>query len=175
VHWLARSYRRQLPRLDELSGALWRLNEHMTIIPVGTIGSTYERWRATRITNLSSPRRVCVVVAGCLLAGLAATSALSAQDDDSRRDVSIAAHAGKFEPPRIEVRQNDLVKVTFTADDGPHSFNVDAYRIAKRARPGHPAVFEFRADQAGTFPYYCNLNEGDARHDMKGELVVRAR
>ena len=45
--------------------------------------------------------------------------------------------------------------------------------IAKRARPGHPAVFEFRADQAGTFPYYCNLKEGASSHDMRGELVVR--
>jgi heme/copper-type cytochrome/quinol oxidase subunit 2 len=75
----------------------------------------------------------------------------------------------------LEVHQNDLIKVTFTAEDAPHSFNIDEYRIAKRARPGQPAVFEFRADRAGKFPYYCNLSAAGDSHNMRGELVVLAR
>jgi plastocyanin len=134
--------------------------------PVGT--------RGRRITDLSLTTRLTLVAAACVLAGAAVRTRVHAQDD-SRRDVTISAQNGAFKPARIEVRVNDLVKVTFNADDGPHSLNVDAYRIAKRARPGKPAVFEFRADQAGTFPYYCNLSESGASHDMRGELVVRDR
>jgi heme/copper-type cytochrome/quinol oxidase subunit 2 len=140
----------------------------MTIHPVGRAGAGSAR----RITD-SSWWRFAVGLGA--LAAACTTLAFSPQEDDSRRDISIAAKQGAFQPAKIEVRQNDLVKVTFTADDGPHSFNVDAYRIAKRARPGHPAVFEFRADQAGTFPYYCNLSEAGGTHDMRGELVVTAR
>ena len=105
---------------------------------------------------------------------MAPPAPVSAQDDN-HREITIAAKDGAFQPAKVEVRQNDLVKVTFTAEDGPHSLNVDAYRIAKRARPGRPAVFEFRADRAGTFPYYCNLSESGGSHDMKGELIVRER
>jgi heme/copper-type cytochrome/quinol oxidase subunit 2 len=140
----------------------------MTNTPVGT--------RARRITDLSLASRLSLIAAASVLTGLAVLTRTHAQapaPDDNRREVAITAREGAFAPPRVEVKVNDLVKVTFSADDGPHSFNIDAYRIAKRARPGHPAVFEFRADQAGTFPYYCNLKEGDTAHDMRGELVVR--
>ena len=114
--------------------------------------------------------------AGLIVSAVLALAGLhvSAQDDN-HREITIAAKAGQFEPSKVEVRQNDLVKVTFAAEDGPHSLNIDAYRIAKRARPGRPAVFEFRADRAGTFPYYCNLSESAGSHDMKGELIVRER
>jgi hypothetical protein len=34
-------------------------------------------------------------------------------------------------------------------------------------------TFEFRADQAGTFPFYCNLSQDERCRQMRGELVVR--
>ena len=52
------------------------------------------------------------------------------------------------------------MKITFTADDIAHSFTIDQYRIAKRAGAGQTVVFEFRADQAGTHRFYCNLTAG---------------
>jgi heme/copper-type cytochrome/quinol oxidase subunit 2 len=113
--------------------------------------------------------------AGLLVSAVLAYAGLHASaQDDNRREITIAAKDGAFQPGKVEVRQNDLVKVTFTAEDAPHTLNVDAYRIAKRARPGHPAVFEFRADRAGAFPYSCNLSDPGS-HDMKGELIVRER
>ena len=91
----------------------------------------------------------------------------------------IEVHARKYSysPARIEVQEGDLVSIRFMADDIPHSFTVDddAYRISKRAAPGHPAVFEFRAEKAGTFPFYCNLTADSGCKNMRGELVVRAR
>ena len=97
------------------------------------------------------------------------------EEKDNHREVAVAAKSNGFTPARLEVHQNDLIKVTFTAEDAPHSFNIDEYRIAKRARPGHPAVFEFRADRPGKFPFYCNLSAAGDPHNMRGELVVLAR
>ena len=51
-------------------------------------------------------------------------------------------------------RTSDLVRITFSTKDIPHSFTVDRYRIAKRVEPGKSVVFEFRADQPGRFPIY---------------------
>ena len=97
------------------------------------------------------------------------------QAPGSRREFEVSARRYEFTPDRIVVDQDDLVKIDFTAEDIPHSFTIDAYRIAKRAGAGQTVSFEFRADQAGTFPYYCNLAIDEGCRKMHGELVVRAR
>jgi cytochrome c oxidase subunit 2 len=105
-----------------------------------------------------------------------AVAAGSAQDQGpTARTFTVTAHRYTFDPPRIEVNQDDLVRVTLNADDIPHSLTIDAYRIAKRAHPGQPVSFEFRAGQAGTFPYYCNLQIEDGCRRMRGVFVVRPR
>lgn len=91
----------------------------------------------------------------------------------TRRDFTISAHKFAFSPNRIEVQHGDIVRITLQAEDIAHSFTIDDYRIAKRAAPGQPITFEFRADQAGTFRFYCNLKQDDGCKDMVGELVVR--
>jgi cytochrome c oxidase subunit II len=89
------------------------------------------------------------------------------------REFTISANQYAFSPRRIEVQKDDLVKITFTASDIAHSFTLDQYRIAKRAGAGQTVVFEFRADQAGTHRFYCNLTQDDGCRRMEGQLVVR--
>ncbi len=57
--------------------------------------------------------------------------------------------------------------------DIPHSFVVDALRISKRVAPDRTVTFEFLADRAGVFPYYCNLMLEDGCRNMTGQLVVQ--
>jgi heme/copper-type cytochrome/quinol oxidase subunit 2 len=102
--------------------------------------------------------------------GTVAARAFGAQ---APRAITVRARKYSYEPSRIEVQHNDLVKITLEATDIPHSFTVDAYRIAKRASPGHGVSFEFRADRPGTFPFYCNITEDEGCRNMRGELVVR--
>ncbi len=91
-------------------------------------------------------------------------------------EVTITARKYSFDPARIVVEQDDIVRVTLKTADIPHSFTIDRpYRIAKRAAPGQPAVFEFRADQPGTFPFYCNLTSDERCKEMRGELVVNPK
>jgi heme/copper-type cytochrome/quinol oxidase subunit 2 len=93
----------------------------------------------------------------------------------TRREFHVSAGNYRFDPPRLEVHQNDIVKIVLEATDMPHSFTIDAYRIAKRANAGQTVVFEFRADRAGRFPFYCNLSLDDRCGQMKGELIVAAQ
>ena len=103
-------------------------------------------------------------------------SALSLQDQaPTAKPFSVRAHRFAFEPARIEVNQDDLVKIELRTDDIAHSLTIDDYRIAKRVGPGQPVTFEFRADRAGTFPYYCNLQVEDGCRQMRGMLVVKPR
>ena len=107
---------------------------------------------------------------------LSVISSWSAQNQEpTAQVVAVAASRYKFNPPRIEVFQGDLVKIELRTEDIAHSLTIDAYRIAKRVNPGHPITFEFRADKAGAFPFYCNLQIEDGCRQMHGELIVKPR
>jgi heme/copper-type cytochrome/quinol oxidase subunit 2 len=95
--------------------------------------------------------------------------------EPGERSFSISAQKYAFAPRVIEVNQDDLVRVTFTTSDIPHSFTIDKYRIAKRVEPGKSVVFEFRADQPGRFPIYCNLAIDEKCREMRGELLVTGK
>jgi len=113
--------------------------------------------------------------AGILVLALLAAAGSAQDQGPTANPFSVVAHRYAFDPPRIEVNQDDLVKIELRTDDIAHSLTIDAYRIAKRVGPGQPVTFEFRADRAGTFPYYCNLQIEDGCRRMRGELVVRPR
>jgi heme/copper-type cytochrome/quinol oxidase subunit 2 len=120
------------------------------------------RLRQTRVLAVA-----CVAVAGGMVAGL------SGRAQGQIREFGITGRDHSFAPARIEVQRDDLVKVTFTAADIPHSFTIDEYRIAKRAAAGQSVTFEFRADQPGTFRFYCSLTQDDRCRNMHGTLTVR--
>jgi cytochrome c oxidase subunit 2 len=110
-----------------------------------------------------------------LFIGLATAAATAQDQGPTAKPFTVSARRYSFDPPRIEVNQDDLVKIELRTEDIAHSLTIDAYRIAKRVGPGHPVTFEFRADHAGTFPYYCNLQIDDGCRRMRGELVVKPR
>jgi len=122
---------------------------------------------------MTSPRARYSVSLFALVVSVAAVAAQ--EQGPTSRPIRISASRYAFDPPRIEVNQDDLVQIEMRTSDIAHSWTVDAYRIAKRAAPGHPVTFEFRADKAGTFPYYCNLQIEDGCRKMRGELVVRPK
>jgi heme/copper-type cytochrome/quinol oxidase subunit 2 len=93
----------------------------------------------------------------------------------NRREVTLVARDHQFIPNRIEVTQDDLVRITLTSEQRPATFAVDAYRILKRAGADKTIVFEFRADTAGTFTFYCSLTSDPQCKDMKGTLVVNPK
>jgi len=106
----------------------------------------------------------------CLVANAAAQ-----EQAPNRREFTIVAKDHVFTPNKLEVSQDDLVKITLKSEDRPSSFAIDAYRIVKRAAGGLSTTFEFRADRAGTFTFYCNLTADEGCKEMKGTLIVKAK
>jgi heme/copper-type cytochrome/quinol oxidase subunit 2 len=127
--------------------------------------------------STGSARRAFVALSAVLVvfvAGLC-VGVVGLGQEQGRREITLTARKFAFSEPRIEVAVNDVVRITLVAEDIPHSFTIDEYRIARRAAPGKPVTFEFRADRAGTFPFYCNLTIDDGCREMRGELVVTPR
>lgn len=91
------------------------------------------------------------------------------------RTFQVTAKKYSFSPARLEVTEGDLVRIDLRTDDIAHSLAIDGYRLARRVDAGHPSVLEFRAERAGTFPFYCTLRIDDGCRAMRGELIVRQR
>ena len=88
------------------------------------------------------------------------------------RQVTIVARRYGFEPPSIDVHVGDIIRITLVAEDIPHSFALDEYRICKRAAPGRSVTFEFLADRPGRFTFYCDLKAEEGCRAMRGTLAV---
>jgi plastocyanin len=117
-------------------------------------------------TLLGVASAACVLTAGAVLAFPGRT------EQGAVRPFEIRGDQFAFSPARIEVQKDDVVKITFTAVDMPHSFVMDGpYRIAKRASAGQTVTFEFRA--SGSERFYCNLTQDDRCKGMHGELIVK--
>ena len=114
--------------------------------------------------------------AGGVLLAWSTMARLLAQDQaPNRREFTVVAKEFRYSPARIEVMQDDLVKLTVRSEDIAHSFTIDEYRIVKRVPAGGSTTFEFQADRPGTFPFYCTLTSDPGHKMMRGDLVVRAK
>jgi heme/copper-type cytochrome/quinol oxidase subunit 2 len=114
--------------------------------------------------------------AGGVLLAWSSVARLLAQDQaPNRREFTVVAKDFRYSPARIEVMQDDLVKLTIRSEDIAHSFTIDEYRIVKRVPAGGSTTFEFQADRPGTFPFYCTLTNDPGHKMMHGDLVVRAK
>ena|SRR6187455_1620462 len=117
-----------------------------------------------------------LMTAAASLVIVPAVARLMAQEPPpNRREFTISGRDYKFTPVRLEVTQDDLVKLTVRSEDVAYGFTIDHFRVSKRIPAGGSITLEFRADAAGTYTYYSNMTS-DSRHaSMKGELVVKAK
>jgi heme/copper-type cytochrome/quinol oxidase subunit 2 len=113
---------------------------------------------------------VCAFLASSL-----GSEALPQSQGASERSFVVVASRYTFAPVRIEVFQDDLVRMELRTEDIAHSLTIDEYRVAKRVGPGQKVTFEFRAERPGTFRFYCDLKAEAGCREMRGELVVRPR
>jgi heme/copper-type cytochrome/quinol oxidase subunit 2 len=101
---------------------------------------------------------------------------LRAQDQTpNRREFTITARDYKFSPDRIQVTQDDLVKLTVKSEDVAYGFAIEQYRISKRIPAGGSVTLEFRAEGNGNYPFYSNMTSDPRHSQMKGQLVVKAK
>jgi cytochrome c oxidase subunit II len=110
-----------------------------------------------------------------LLAAVVATTGVVAQ---AKRDIGVTAMKHQFKVSgsnraEIQVVQDDLVRITLTSEDIPHSFTLPDYRIQKRVEPGREVTFEFRAEKTGRFEFHCSMTADNCRErGMVGVLIV---
>lgn len=119
--------------------------------------------------------RALLALFGMMVAGVAYAAS------QTRRDFTVVARRYSYsvagsDGAEIRVMQNDLVHVTFSTEDIPHSFTIEEapYRIMRRTEPGKPVSFSFRADAPGRYRFFCNLTADERCREMQGTLIVAA-
>jgi heme/copper-type cytochrome/quinol oxidase subunit 2 len=118
----------------------------------------------------------CLLASPLVTRAVAGGRAAGQEEAPNRREFDLTASNYRFSPDRLEVSKDDLVKLTIHSRDVAYSLTIDPpYRISKRVPAGGTVTFEFRADQAGDFPFYSNLTSDSRHQQTRGTLVVRPR
>jgi cytochrome c oxidase subunit 2 len=125
--------------------------------------------------KLKSRTSSLVLVGVVSLLSPIALHGLAQEQAPNRREITLTASNYRFSPSRIEVAQDDLVKLTVQSQDVAYSVTIDEYRVSRRVPAGGSTTLEFCADRAGTFAFYSNLTNDTRHSQMKGELLVRSR
>ena len=131
--------------------------------------------RTSRILGVLLIGAGAVLVAGPAASRVFASGAAGQEQMPNRREFDLTASNYRFTPDHLEVKQDELVKLTVRSTDVAYSLTIDEYRVSKRVPAGGEVTFEFRADRAGEFPFYSNLTSDSRHKTMKGQLIVRSR
>lgn len=89
------------------------------------------------------------------------------------KEFTLTASNYKFSQTEIRVSRGDRVRITLRNDQGMHDVKIDEFLTGTRVlKQGESQTIEFLADKAGTFEYYCSVDNHRAM-GMRGNLIVR--
>jgi nitrous-oxide reductase len=91
-------------------------------------------------------------------------------------EIWMSATRSHFTPDIIRLKQGDRVKLHITnleqTRDATHGFAIANHNIQASLEPGETASFEFTADQAGAFNFYCTEFCSALHLEMAGWMLV---
>lgn len=78
----------------------------------------------------------------------------------------------RFDPATINVKKGDRVRIVFKSLDMQHDLDITELNVDSPVTvAGETSEFEFTADRAGKFEYFCSVGQHRA-NGMVGTLVV---
>jgi nitrous-oxide reductase len=107
--------------------------------------------------------------------------AVKAKEERIERDgknvhVYMTSVRSHFTPDIIRVKLGDTVHLHITnveqAHDATHGFTIGSYNVHSSLEPGKHVDITFKADRAGTFPFYCTEFCSALHLEMAGYLLV---
>lgn len=88
------------------------------------------------------------------------------------REIKIDAFNFGYSLQEIKIKKGEKIKIIMTSSDGFHDFIVDELNVAsEKINTGGTTEFEFTAETAGTFEFYCSVGR-HRENGMVGTLIV---
>lgn len=96
----------------------------------------------------------------------------SEDEEGSIEEINVFGSNFAFQPAEITVGQGDRVRIIFESVEGYHDWVLDEFDArTDRVNEGDAATAEFTAETAGTYEYYCSVDNHRAL-GMVGSLTV---
>ena len=93
-------------------------------------------------------------------------------DQPAIQEIKITARRYDFDPKTITVRKGEPVKITITAEDVDHGFEIKEFDIKVRIKAKESQTVEFTPDRVGRFQFRCSVFCGEGHRGMNGRLIV---
>jgi plastocyanin len=87
------------------------------------------------------------------------------------RPIELSGSSYEFGPAEITIPAGEDVAIVLTATDIEHDFTIDGLDTHVSAEGGETAEGGLRADEPGTYTFYCSV-EGHREAGMEGTLTV---
>jgi len=88
------------------------------------------------------------------------------------KSFTVTAQGLSFSPKEIKVKKGDTVQIKFVNAGGFHDLRIDGYNVGtKQIQSPGEETFQFVADKAGTFEFFCSVMN-HRQLGMKGNLIV---
>ncbi len=101
------------------------------------------------------------------------------RESDGKVHVYATVARSHFNPENVEVNEGDTVVWHLTsqeqAPDATHGFCIAGFNINLSLEPGEYEAIEFKADRAGTYPFYCTEFCSALHLEMMGYLQVKPK
>lgn len=124
------------------------------------------------IRTLLAPLAAAFALAACGGGAPAATDAAAVGPPvDGARTIAVTADDFGFDPDEITVGAGEDVAIALTSVDIVHDLTVDELGYQVVARRGDTEELGLRADEPGTYTYYCSI-PGHRSAGMEGSLIV---
>ncbi len=88
------------------------------------------------------------------------------------RPIDVTGSSYEFEPGEISIQAGEDVAIVLTATDIQHDFTIVEVDTHVSAETGESAAGGLRADEPGTYTFYCSV-EGHREAGMEGTLTVQ--
>ncbi|MBP1750219.1 MAG: cytochrome oxidase subunit periplasmic domain protein [Deltaproteobacteria bacterium] len=103
---------------------------------------------------------IFVFVGGCMAA------------DENEQVIKITAKKFEYSPKEITVKKGVPVVLELTSEDTKHGFSCPGLKIRTDINPGKVNTLRFVPDQAGEYPFHCDVFCGFGHGRMKGTIIV---
>ena len=88
------------------------------------------------------------------------------------KQITVTNSGMTFTTKTLSVKKGERVKITFKNAGGTHDFRVEGYNVGTKViQGGQEESFEFVANKAGSFEYFCSVGNHRAS-GMWGTLTV---
>jgi cytochrome c oxidase subunit II len=121
---------------------------------------------------VAMPKHLVVALAGLLLAGATAATAIAVTAAPAEKVIAVSAMKFEFLPETINLKKGEPVILELSSLDRTHGFKVPDLGLRADVLADTTVRVRVVPEKVGRFTFACDNFCGDGHEDMEGVIVV---